>query len=93
MSHAGNILGISELKIERSHTDKGIEVWAKPSTRPCCLHCEAKQLVIKATHRRTIKHTRLGNQVMTLHLKVPKRKTGRTKPSDCLRSTLSGLRC
>ena len=72
MSHAGNILGISELKIERSHTDKGIEVWAKPSTRPCCLHCEAKKLVIKATHRRTIKHTRLGNQVMTLHLKVPK---------------------
>jgi len=29
-------------------------------------------LRIKATHRRTVKHTRQGNQVMTLHLRVPK---------------------
>ncbi|WP_235036467.1 ISL3 family transposase, partial [Zhongshania aliphaticivorans] len=27
---------------------------------------------IKATHLRTVKHTRQGNQVMTLHLRVPK---------------------
>jgi transposase len=29
-------------------------------------------LRIKATHKRTVKHTRRGNQVMILHLKVPK---------------------
>ncbi len=29
-------------------------------------------LKIKATHQRTVKHTRQGNQVMTLHLRVPK---------------------
>jgi transposase len=29
-------------------------------------------LRIKATHKRTVKHTRQGNQVMTLHLRVPK---------------------
>lgn len=30
------------------------------------------RLKVKATHRRTVKHTRQGNQVMTLHLRVPK---------------------
>jgi len=28
MSHAGNIPGLSEPKIEHPHTDAGIEVWA-----------------------------------------------------------------
>jgi len=72
MSHAGSILGISELEIDYVHRNKGIEVWARPSKRPYCHYCESKKLVIKATHRRTIKHSRSGNQVMTLHLKVPK---------------------
>lgn len=72
MSHAGSILGISELEIERIHRHDSIEVWAKPSRRPSCKLCDAKQLRIKATHQRTVKHTRQGNQVLTLHLKVPK---------------------
>jgi len=49
MSHAGNIPGLSEPKIEHPHTDAGIEVWAKPSTPPCCQYCNTRKLVIKAT--------------------------------------------
>ena len=72
MSHAGIIVGISELEVERVDRQKGIEVWARPSRRPSCKHCDSDKLRVKATHSRTVKHTRQGNQVMTLHLKVPK---------------------
>ena len=72
MSHAGAILGITELGFEQVNRHDHIEVWAKPSTRPACKYCNARQLRIKATHLRTVKHTRQGNQVLTLHLKVPK---------------------
>jgi transposase len=72
MSHTGNIIGLPGLEIERVDRNKGIEVWAKPTRRPLCKHCQGGGLKIKATHHRTIKHTRLGNQVMTLHLRVPK---------------------
>lgn len=69
MSNAGTILGISELEIERVHRHDFIEVWAKPTKKPLCKHCESRHLRIKATHKRTVKHTRQGNQVLTLHLK------------------------
>jgi len=72
MSHAGAILGIKELIIEEVKRRDSIEVWARPSKRPNCKHCNSDSLRIKATHKRTIKHTRQGNQLMTLHLKVPK---------------------
>lgn len=72
MSHAGTIVGISELEVERVDRNKGIEVWAKPTRRPPCKHCDGNSLRIKATHSRTVKHSRQGNQVMTLHLQVPK---------------------
>ncbi|MEM7206915.1 MAG: ISL3 family transposase [Pseudomonadota bacterium] len=72
MSHAGTIVGLSELIIERVHRDKRIRVWARPSRRPPCKHCHSRDLRIKATYKRTIKHTRQGNQLMTLHLRVPK---------------------
>ncbi len=72
MSHTGRIIGLPGLEIERVDRNKGIEVWAKPTRRPLCQHCQGDGLKIKATHHRTIKHTRLGNQVMTLHLRVPK---------------------
>ena len=72
MSHTGRIIGIPGLEIERVARDSGIEVWAKPSFRPRCKHCGGADLTIKATHHRTVKHTRQGNQVMTLHLRVPK---------------------
>ena len=72
MSHAINIIGIPDLEIERVDRQKGIEVWAKPSRRPSCKHCHSNDLKIKATYRRTVKHTRQGNQIMTLHLRVPK---------------------
>ena len=72
MSHAVTIIGIPGLQIERVKRSRGIEVWARPYRRPPCKHCQSPDLRIKATHRRTVKHTRQGNQVMTLHLKVPK---------------------
>ena len=72
MSHASQIIGLSELEIERVERHQGIEVWAKPRRRPPCKYCHNDRLRIKATHRRTVKHTRQGNQLMTLHLRVPK---------------------
>ncbi|UAA37287.1 transposase [Paraneptunicella aestuarii] len=72
MSHAGAILGIKELIIEEVFRHDSIDVWARPFNRTNCKHCDSNRLRIKATHKRTIKHTRQGNQLMTLHLKVPK---------------------
>lgn len=72
MSLASRIVGIPGLEVERVDRQKGIEVWARPATRPVCLYCGNDQLRIKATHKRTVKHTRQGNQVMTLHLRTPK---------------------
>ena len=72
MSHTGRIIGIPGLEIERVARDQDIEVWAKPSFRPRCKHCSSTGLKIKATHSRTVKHTRQGNQAMTLHLRVLK---------------------
>ncbi len=72
MSHLGNIIGISDLEVERVNRDRGIEVYARPTKRPACIHCQSKRIVIKATNQRTLKHTRQGNQVMTLHLQAPK---------------------
>lgn len=72
MSRAGVILGITDLEVERVERDRGIKVYARPTKRPACIHCQHAGVKIKATHRRTLKHTRQGNQVMTLHLKAPK---------------------
>ena len=72
MSHAGNILGISELEVERVDRNDTIEVYARPTKRPVCIHCAHDGVKIKATNQRTLKHTRQGNQLMTLHLKAPK---------------------
>lgn len=72
MSHAGRIIGIPGLEIERVERTEGIHVWAKPIQRPSCKHCHRMGLRIKATYQRTVKHTRQGNQVLTLHLRVPK---------------------
>ena len=72
MSLASRIVGILGVEVERVDRQKGIEVWAKPAYRPDCLHCGADKPRIKATYKRTVKHTRQGNQVMTLHLKTPK---------------------
>lgn len=56
----------------RVRRTRDVEVWAKPSFRPPCKHCQGDGLRIKATYFRTVKHTRQGNQVLTLHLQAPK---------------------
>lgn len=72
MSHAGTILGLSDLEVERVDRQDTIEVYARPKRRPPCIYCQHPRVRIKATYERTLKHTRQGNQVMTLHLKAPK---------------------
>ena len=90
MSHAIGIIGIPGLEIERVARSQGIEIWAKPSVRPLCKHCQGEGLKIKATHQRTIKHTRQGNQVMTLHLRVPKYHCGQCR--RYFRHSFTGIR-
>lgn len=73
MSPLDSIVGIQGLVIDAVKRAQNIEVWARPHKRLAhCVHCQSHQLRIKATHRRTLKHTRQGNQLMVLHLKVPK---------------------
>ena len=72
MSHAGIILGISELEVERVDRQDDIKVYARPTTRPRCIYCRHRFVKIKATYQRTLKHTRQGNQLLTLYLKSPK---------------------
>lgn len=72
MSHASIILGIKELEVESVDRRRDIKVYAKPKNRPDCIHCGGANLKIKATYRRTLKHTRQGNQLLTLFLKAPK---------------------
>src|SRR5690625_553222 len=72
MSPLESILGLSGLWIQHVERHKDIHVWARPTQRPACIHCRHKTVRIKATHQRTLKHTRQGNQIMVLHLRVPK---------------------
>jgi transposase len=60
MSHAGSIVGISELEIERVDRNQAIHVWAYPRKRPACVHCQHAPVRIKASYERTLKHTRLS---------------------------------
>jgi len=74
MSHATRILGLSGLEVERVDQDRedGIAVYARPTKRPVCRHCQRGGLKIKATYQRTLKHSRQGNRLLTLHLRTPK---------------------
>ena len=72
MPLAGTILGISELEVERVDRQDNIKVYARPTTRPSCIYCHHQHVKIKATYQRTVKHTRQGNQLLTLYLTTPK---------------------
>lgn len=72
MSSVDSILGLKGLVVQRVERCRDIHVWAKPAKRPACVHCQQEPVRIKATHPRTLKHTRQGNQLMVLHLSVPK---------------------
>jgi len=67
-----SILGLPGVQIVRVERKRDIHVWVKPKNRPSCIHCNGSDLRIKATHERTLNHTRQANQVMVLHLSVPK---------------------
>ena len=72
MSPNHSILGLPDLVVDRVDRRRDIHVWAKPATRPACPDCQHSPVRIKATYERTVKHTRQGNQLMVLHLRVPK---------------------
>lgn len=72
MSPVDFILGLRDLVIDRVERRRDIHVWARPAKRPACVYCAHAVVRIKATHQRTLKHTRQGNQLMVLHLSVPK---------------------
>lgn len=72
MSQIDSILGLPGLAVQRVDRKLGIHVWSKPTSRPPCVHCTSGSVRIKATHSRTLKHTRQGNQIMILHLSIPK---------------------
>ena len=72
MSPIDSILGLPGVAIQRVERSKHIHVWGKPAGRPACPRCQSEQLRIKATYQRTLKHSRQGNQLMVLHLAVPK---------------------
>ncbi len=72
MSPVNSILGFGGVVIERVQVQSDIHVWIKPQYRPACVHCQHEGGRIKATHQRSVKHTRLGTRLMVLHLKVPK---------------------
>ena len=68
----GSIIGIPGLEVERVDRNDAISVYAKPKQRPCCIRCGHHHLRAKATYQRTLKHTRQGNQLITLYLRSPK---------------------
>jgi len=72
MSPVNSILGFGGVAIERVQVQSDIHVWIKPQYRPACVYCQHAGVRIKATHQRSVKHTRLGTRLMVLHLKVPK---------------------
>lgn len=72
MSPLDSILGLPGISIERVERKQQLHVWAMPSQRPRCRYCSGNTLRIKATYHRVLKHTRQANQIMVLHLSVPK---------------------
>ena len=72
MSRLDSILGLPDLSIEEVKRGQHIEVWCKPKNRPACIYCDHDPIRIKSTHHRILKHTRQGNQLMVLHLALPK---------------------
>ena len=72
MSQIDSILGLPDLSIEQVKRGQIVEVWCKPKVRPACLYCQHDSVRIKSTHHRLLKHTRQGNQLMILHLALPK---------------------
>jgi|GEM_PF-2402553 len=72
MSCTDSILGIEGLEVQRVDRGPIIHVWAKPKRRLDCIYCLQSPVRIKATHDRTLKHTRQGNQLMVLHLLLVK---------------------
>jgi transposase len=93
MSHAGTILGITELEVERVVRHEDIKVYARPTNRPDCIHCGHAELKIKATYERTLKHTRQGYQLLSLQPRLCE-KSGSKKHafSSALRTPFLGSR-
>lgn len=65
------ILGLPGVEVIRSERGSTLQVWAQPTRPPSCMYCQSAPVRIKATEVHTLKHTRQGNRLMLLHLRVP----------------------
>ena len=59
MSQIDSILGLPALEILTFDPGSNqMQVWAKPKRRPASRYCHSGHVRIKATHTRTLEHTR-----------------------------------
>ena len=66
------IIGLPGVELERAEGGASIEVYARTSLRPACIHCGATRTRIKASFSRWLKHTRQGNRLMKLCIRSRK---------------------
>ncbi len=66
------IIGLPGIELESAVGERGIEVYARTSLRPPCVHCGGARTRIKASFNRRLKHTRQGSRLMHLHIRSRK---------------------
>ncbi len=66
------IIGLPGIELESALAEREIDVFARTSLRPPCVHCGASRSRIKSSFVRRLKHTRQGNRLMLLHVRSHK---------------------
>jgi transposase len=66
------IIGLPGIELESAGGVDSIEVHAKTSLRPPCIHCGATRTRIKASFLRWLNHTRQGNRLMRICIRSHK---------------------
>lgn len=66
------IIGLPGVELENAIVTDSIEVYAKTSLRPPCIHCGGYRIRIKASFTRRLNHTRQGNRLMVLCIRSRK---------------------
>jgi len=75
-----DILGLPDLKHERTHYGNQIYLYASLRSRPSCPRCGSASVQIKASFKRELRHLRLGNQIAVVRFVSHKYKC-----TQCLR--------
>ena len=66
------IIGIAGIELESVLRTNNINIRAKVTFRPCCIHCGNFRCRIKSTFFRKLKHSRQGTRLMLVHLRSHK---------------------